>query len=59
MSEPRRRPGTAATVLIEEIDGDDLVVRIRATPENPVDGARLADEVVEALSGHTRTQKQE
>ena len=49
----------AATVLIEEIDGDDLVVRIRATPENPVDGARLADEVVEALSIHARAQRHE
>lgn len=39
----------AATVLLEELDGDDLVVRVRATPARPVDGARLADEVVDAL----------
>ena len=36
-------------ILLEEVDGDALVVRIRATPENPRDGARLADEIVEAL----------
>ena len=36
-------------VLLEEVDGEALVVRIRATPENPRDGARLADEIVDAL----------
>jgi small conductance mechanosensitive channel len=36
-------------VLLEEVDGDALVVRIQATPENPLAGAALADEVVEAL----------
>jgi small conductance mechanosensitive channel len=40
----------SAKVLLEEVDGDDLVVRIQATPEKPVDGPRLADEVVEALT---------
>lgn len=46
----------AATVLLEELDGDNLLVRIRATPEKPVDGARLADEVIEALTDHAQTQ---
>jgi small conductance mechanosensitive channel len=40
----------SATVLLEELDGDDLIVRIQATPERAVDGARLADEVIEALA---------
>jgi small conductance mechanosensitive channel len=51
---PTREP---ARVLVEQIDGDGLVVRIRATPASAVDGARLADEVVEALSGHARGPK--
>jgi small conductance mechanosensitive channel len=40
----------SATVLLEELDGDELIVRIQATPERAVDGARLADEVIEALA---------
>jgi small-conductance mechanosensitive channel len=43
--------GGGASVLIEELDGDDLVVRIRATPERSADGAKLADEIIAALSG--------
>jgi small-conductance mechanosensitive channel len=35
---------------LEEIDGDEVVVRISATPERPADGPRLASEVVEAVS---------
>jgi small-conductance mechanosensitive channel len=42
-----------ATVLLEEVDGDDLVVRVRATPELADDGARLADEIIAALSSVT------
>src|SRR5436305_2024323 len=30
---------TAATVLLEEIDGDELVIRVQATPERAADGA--------------------
>ena len=41
---------TAATVLLEEIDGDDVVVRVQATPERADDGAKLADEIIAALS---------
>lgn len=44
---PTRR---SATVLLEEVDGDDVVVRVQATPDRPDDGARLADEVIEALA---------
>lgn len=42
-----------ATVLLEEIDGDDLVVRVQATPERRDDGARLADQVIAALQSVT------
>jgi small conductance mechanosensitive channel len=44
---PTRR---AATVLLEEVDGEDVVVRVQATPDRPDDGAQLADEVIDALS---------
>ncbi len=40
-------------VLLEEIDGDELVIRVQATPERAADGARLADEVIAALSSVT------
>jgi small-conductance mechanosensitive channel len=40
----------AATVLLEEIDGDDVVVRVQATPERADDGAKLADEIIAALA---------
>jgi small-conductance mechanosensitive channel len=43
----------SATVLLEEIDDDDVTVRVQATPERAVDGARLADEVIEALASVT------
>jgi small-conductance mechanosensitive channel len=43
----------AAVVALEEIDDDGLLVRIRATPAVAADGARLADEVVEALMALT------
>jgi hypothetical protein len=40
----------AAKVLLEEVDGDDVVVRVQATPEHSVDGAKLADEIIEVLA---------
>jgi small-conductance mechanosensitive channel len=45
------RNGTS--VLLEEVDGDDVVVRVQATPESPDDGAQLADEIMVALSSVT------
>lgn len=42
-----------AVVLLEEIDGDEVVVRVQATPERADDGARLADEVIAALASVT------
>jgi len=44
---PTRRK---AAVLLEQLDGDDLVVRVQATPDRPDDGARLADEIIDALA---------
>jgi small-conductance mechanosensitive channel len=40
---------SAPSVLLEEIDGSSVVVRVRAIPERSSDGARLADEVIAAL----------
>jgi small conductance mechanosensitive channel len=44
---------SAAKVLLEEIDGEDLVVRVQATPERATDGAKLADEIIAALASVT------
>lgn len=44
---------SAAKVLLQEIDGEDVVVRIQATPERADDGARLADEIIAALASVT------
>ena len=45
---------SAATVLLEEIDGDELVIRVQATPERASDGAALADEIIAALGAVTK-----
>jgi small conductance mechanosensitive channel len=42
-----------ANVLLEEVDGADVVVRVQATPEVADDGARLADEIIAALASVT------
>ena len=42
----RGRPNVA----LEELDGDEVVVRIEATPRNPQDGSHLASEVLEVVS---------
>jgi small conductance mechanosensitive channel len=47
---PTRR---SAEVVLEQVDGDEVVVRVQATPDRAADGARLADEVVDALSSVT------
>jgi small conductance mechanosensitive channel len=41
-------------VALEEIDGDEVVVRIGVSPEDPTQGARLSSEVLAALHGETR-----
>jgi small conductance mechanosensitive channel len=40
-------------ITLEEIDGDEVVVRISATPERPSDGPKLASEVLEAVASQT------
>lgn len=50
ISIPTRSP---ASVLLEEVDGDDLVVRVQATPERADDGAKLADEIIATLAAVT------
>jgi small conductance mechanosensitive channel len=50
---------TEPRIDLEEIDSDEVVVRITATPDNESDGPRLADEILAAISslaeeGHTR-----
>jgi small conductance mechanosensitive channel len=42
----RRRPD----VEVQEMAGDEMVVQITATPQNPSDGARLADEMLAAIA---------
>ena len=41
-------------ILLEEIDGDEVVVRILATPERSHDGPALASEVLAAIGPETR-----
>ena len=40
-------------IELEEIDGDEVVLRITATPERPSDGPKLASEVLEAVASQT------
>ncbi len=42
-----------AHIGLEEIDGDEVVMRIQATPEYADDGARLADEILTAMASVT------
>jgi small-conductance mechanosensitive channel len=41
-------------VMLEEIHGDELTIRVTAAPEHPTDGAALQDEIIAALAGVTR-----
>jgi small conductance mechanosensitive channel len=45
---------TGPEVGLEEVDSDEVVVRIFATPENNEQGARLADEILAALAELTQ-----
>jgi small conductance mechanosensitive channel len=45
-----RTPTSSKGVVLEEVDGDDVVVRVQATPEIADDGPRLADEIMTVLS---------
>jgi hypothetical protein len=46
--------GRAGSAAAEEPDGDEVVVRIEATPANPTDGPRPAGEVLAAAAGLAR-----
>ena len=48
--EVRDRP----RITLEEIDDDEVVVRIQATPQLPSDGPRLASEVLQVVQEETR-----
>lgn len=39
-------------ITLEELDGDGVVTRISAVPDNPADGSRLASEVIAAVAPH-------
>jgi small-conductance mechanosensitive channel len=41
-------------ILLEELDGDEVVVRVAATPERASEGPLLADEIIAAVSACTR-----
>jgi small conductance mechanosensitive channel len=41
-------------IELQEMDGDEVVVRISATPERGTDGAQLADEILSAVGRFTR-----
>ena len=41
-------------ILLEELDDEEVVVRIQATPLNAADGPHLATEVLEAVARETR-----
>jgi small conductance mechanosensitive channel len=41
-------------ISLEEVDRDEVIVRIAATPLSDADGPRLADEVLAAISGVAR-----
>lgn len=46
ISVPTRYP---PEIALEEFDGDEVVVRIVATPQHPADGAQLASEILKAI----------
>jgi small-conductance mechanosensitive channel len=41
------------SIGVEELDDEDVVMRIQASPEYAADGAKLADEILEAVSSLT------
>ncbi|HET9073410.1 MAG TPA: mechanosensitive ion channel family protein [Solirubrobacteraceae bacterium] len=40
-------------VVLEEIDGDDVFIRVQATPESSDESARLADDIIKVLASVT------
>lgn len=48
---------TKPHIGLEEVDSDEVVVRIAATPESSSDGARLADEILAAVGRLTTVEQ--
>jgi small-conductance mechanosensitive channel len=46
-------PTSSRGVQLEDVDGDDVIVRVQATPAIADDSARLADEIMAALASVT------
>jgi len=46
-------PTSSKGVVLEEVAGDDVVIRVQATPQLADDGPRLADEIMGALASVT------
>jgi small-conductance mechanosensitive channel len=44
-------------ILLEELDGDEVVVRIQVTPERASDGPKLATEVLAAIAPQARSEQ--
>ena len=45
---------SAPHIELEEVDADEVVVRVTATPTNPSDGPKLADEILASIAVVTR-----
>src|SRR5205823_11951785 len=43
-------------ITLEELDGDEVIVRIVATPRDAADGRQLATEVLSIVSGDARSE---
>jgi small-conductance mechanosensitive channel len=41
-------------IMLEELDGDEVIVRIAATPQDASEGPQLADEILSAVGAFTR-----
>jgi len=44
-------------IALEELDSDEVVVRVSATPVEDRDGPQLADEILAGLAGVTRDEE--
>ena len=45
-------------ITLEELDGEEVVVHIAATPRFPADGRQLASEVLDVVSRETRSARE-
>jgi small conductance mechanosensitive channel len=43
-----------AHIALEELDAEEVIVRVTATPEDPREGQRLTDEILHAMAAVTR-----